>query len=183
VRRFRPRRIVEVGSGNSTRLALLAAAANGTPCEVVAVDPEPRAELDGAVRWVRSRVEDAPLETFAALAENDVLFVDSSHVLRLGGDVQHLFLEVIPRLAPGVLVHVHDVFLPAEYPAVAGGQWFMNEQHVLQAFLAFNDAFEVVLAGSYLHLEHPDLLCECFSAYARAGDRWPVTSFWLRRTR
>ena len=124
VRSRRPRRIVETGSGHSTRLALEAAARNaaeGHPCALEVYDPY-------ASRWVRERegrgltvraieVQRAPLETFAALAAGDILFIDSSHVLHVGSDVRFLFGEVIPRLAPGVLVHVHDVSCPPSTPA------------------------------------------------------------------
>jgi hypothetical protein len=191
VRHFRPRRLVEIGSGFSTRLAVLATNINYeetlSRCEITAIDPEPRADLahalEGRVTWAQCSVESVPLELFENLERNDIVFIDSSHVLRVGGDVQHEFLEILPRLKPGVLVHVHDVYLPAEYPtdSVVGGQWFMSEQHVLQAFLAFNRSFEILLAGSYLHLAHPQVLRESFSAYVRREHRWPVTSFWIRR--
>ena len=92
-------------------------------------------------------------------------------------------LEVLPRLSKGVLVHIHDIFLPAEYPRkwVMDFYRFWNEQYLLQAFLAFNPSFEILWAASYMHLRHPDLLEAAFNSYDRRLN-WPA-SFWIRKTR
>jgi hypothetical protein len=111
--------------------------------------------------------------------------LDSSHVVRIGGDVQHEFLEILPKLNPGVVVHIHDIFLPAEYPRklIAKQHRFFSEQYLLQAFLAFNREFEVLWASSFMHLTHPDLLEQAFNSYkGRRELRWPG-SFWMRRAR
>jgi hypothetical protein len=108
-----------------------------------------------------------------------VLFIDSSHVSKVGGDVNFLFLEVLPRLRPGVIVHLHDVFLPAEYPrdwVVEKGR-FWTEQYLLQAFLTFNDAWEILLANNYLGLEHAEALRTTFPT----SPWWGGGSFWMRR--
>lgn len=190
VRKHRPARVIEIGSGNSTRLtarALLKNAAEQpgtTAADFTAIEPHPapeiRAGFPGLTRLIESRAQDVPLETFAALRENDVLFIDSSHVLAIGSDVQYEFLEIIPRLRPGVLVHVHDIFLPAEYPKrwVVDGR-FWDEQYLLQAFLAFNESFEVLWAGHWLHLNHPDALAKAFATYD--PKRAAPGSFWMRR--
>jgi hypothetical protein len=125
-------------------------------------------------------VQDVPLDEFTRLEDGDVLFIDTSHVVKTGGDVQYEFLEVLPRLQKGVIVHIHDIYLPAEYPKewVLDGLTFWSEQYVLQAFLAFNSAFEVVLGGQYLHLYHPDRLHKAFALYG--GEPW-LGSFWIRR--
>jgi len=172
VRRLRPRRILEAGSGMSTRLIAQALGANATderePCEYIVIDPYPGPVIRGGLgqisRLIEQRVQDVELSELTALGENDILFIDSSHALKIGSDVRFLFLEVIPRLAPGVVVHVHDVFLPAEYPRqwVMGDHRFWNEQYLLQAFLAFNTTWEVLWAGSYMHLRHPDALAAAF---------------------
>ena len=114
---------------------------------------------------------------------HDILFIDSSHVLRIGGDVQYEYLEILPRLARGVIVHSHDIFLPAEYPRhwVLEEHKFWTEQYLLQAFLAFNDSFEVLWAGSYMHLKHPEKLEEAFSSYKR--ERTLPGSFWMRKVK
>ena len=183
LRHLRPGRVVEIGSGFSTLLAAEALAANGTG-ELTAIDPFPspvlRADPPG-LSLIESPVQRVPMDTFTRLRAGDVLFIDSSHVLAIGSDVQHEFLEILPRLAPGVLVHVHDVFLPGEYPReiVLGKRFFWTEQYLLQAFLAFNRAFEVVLAMAWLHERHPDRLEAAFAAYRR--DRYLPGSFWMRR--
>jgi len=130
---------------------------------------------------IPKKVQDIPLSEFKKLSENDILFIDSSHVLKIGSDVQYLYLEVLPRLNKGVIVHAHDIFLPAEYPKewVLKNYIFWNEQYLLQAFLAFNNSFEVLWAGSYMHLRHPDKLEEAFSSYKR-DKIWP-SSFWIRK--
>lgn len=189
VRHLRPRRVFEVGSGNTTYLSAQAALRNeaeGAPaCELVAFEPYPndtlRAGFPGLSRLVATGAQEIPLETFAELGEGDILFIDSSHVLKIGSDVQYLYLEVLPRLRPGVHVHVHDIFLPAEYPRgwVMEERRFWNEQYLLQAFLAFNSAFEVRWAASYMHLRRPDRLEAAFASYDRRGGA--PGSFWMRR--
>lgn len=189
LRSLRPRRVVEIGSGFSTMLAGQALVENarqgGPPAELIAIDPFPnpvvRSGVPGLGRLIEAPVQRVGLETFAKLEAGDVLFIDSSHVLAIGSDVQYEFLEILPRLAPGVVVHVHDVFLPGEYPRelVLERRLFWTEQYVLQAFLAFNGAFEVLLALAYLHERHPDRLETAFAAYRR--DRYLPGSFWLRR--
>jgi predicted O-methyltransferase YrrM len=185
-----PRRVIEVGSGNSTYLTAQALRANeadgAAPAEFVAIEPYPnpvlRAGFPGLSRLVTGAVQSVPLECFQALERNDVLFIDSSHVLKIGSDVQYLVLDVLPALQAGVVIHFHDIFFPAEYPKrlVTHEHKFWSEQYVVQAFLAFNSAFEIVLAGSYLHLQEPDSLAEAFSSYNRQNT-WPG-SLWIRRT-
>lgn len=190
IRRFKPGRIIEIGSEFSTYLAAQALEDNrregvGNGGELVAIEPHPNEYLKvgfpGLTELVQAPVQDVPLARFEALEENDILFIDSSHVLRIGSDVQYEYLEILPRLKKGVLVHLHDIFLPAEYPRrwVMEHRRFWNEQYLLQAFLAFNQAYEVVLACSFLHLMRPERLERAFSSYARDRE-WPG-SFWMRR--
>lgn len=190
IRQFKPRRIYEIGSGNSTYLSAKAVQKNaeedsGYQCELVAIEPYPREILksgfSGLTKIIPKEVQDVPLSEFEKLSENDILFIDSSHVLRIGSDVQREYLEILPRLHKGVIVH--DIFLPAEYPKrwVLREHRFWTEQYLLQAFLAFNDGYEVLWAGSYMHLNYPGKLEEAFSSYNRV-ERWPG-SFWMRRTR
>lgn len=190
IRHFRPRRIIEVGAGMSTFLAVEAARSNaqlGSSADIVAIEPNPRAELvegfPGLTRLIAKPVQQVPLELFSELDENDILFIDSSHSLRIGSDVQYEVLEILPRLRPGVLVHFHDILLPAEYHEhwILKNHFFWNEQYLLQAFLAFNGSFEVVWASSYLHYRHGPALQEAFSNYQ--GPRGRPSSFWIRRTR
>ncbi|MBX6321893.1 MAG: class I SAM-dependent methyltransferase [Rhodospirillaceae bacterium] len=132
----RPRRIVEVGSGHSTRFLARAAADAGLSAEIVAIDPAPRAGLAGLpVRLLPTTVQAAGPAPFAALEAGDLLLVDSSHILMPGSDVDLLLNRVLPLLPAGVLVHLHDVFLPDDYPP--GWAWRgYNEQLGVAALLA-----------------------------------------------
>lgn len=189
VRHFKPRRIYEIGSGMSTLLSARAALRNERdgcpPCELVAIEPYPnevlRRGFPGLTRLLEKRVEDVPLSEFGLLSESDILFIDSSHVLRIGNDVQYEYLELLPRLNRGVIIHIHDIFLPAEYPRhwVTGMRRFWTEQYLLQAFLAFNSSFEVLWAGSYMHLMQPEKLQAAFASYDRAKTL--PGSLWMRR--
>ncbi len=172
VRDLRPAKYIEIGSGLSTYYAWLAAAANGREgraCEMTCVDPFPTGRLneleEPAVNAVVSKVEATDLGLFEALDAGDVLFIDSTHVLKLGGDVAFLFLDVLPRLRPGVVVHVHDIHFPynTPYPAeqyVFRAKWplYRTEAMVLQAFLSFNREFEVLLSAPMIrHFDEPFL--------------------------
>lgn len=189
VRRGRPRQVVEVGSGMSTRLLAAAlrrnAAEGAPPAEFIAVDPHAdavvRAGIPGVTRLVMLPVQQVALDTFTALGDGDVLFLDTSHVVRAGSDVKHEILEILPRLRPGVLVHFHDILLPYEYPRTWLTQhWrFWNEQYVLQAFLAHNRDFEVVWAAHLLHRRRPDRLEAAIPRYGREHSL--PGSFWIRR--
>jgi hypothetical protein len=188
IRHFRPKRLIEVGAGVSTVLsaqAVLRNASHGDPCEFVSIDPFPtstlQAGLDGLSELLAKPVQEVGLDVFMQLARNDILFIDSSHVVRIGGDVLYELLEILPQLAVGVVVHLHDIFMPAEYPKnwVLKNKRFWSEQYLLQAFLAFNREFEVLWGSSYMHLMHPEMLEAAFPSYRR--DRWWPASFWIRR--
>jgi len=117
VRTRRPQRIVEVGSGHSTRFLARAVADGGLATRITAIDPQPRASISGLkVDYRKSRVQDAGMALFETLASGDILFIDSSHQLQPGSDVEFLVENVIPMLVPGVQVHFHDIFLPDAYP-------------------------------------------------------------------
>jgi thymidine kinase/SAM-dependent methyltransferase len=181
IRHFQPRRIIEVGTGVSTLLAAEAAEQNDST-EIIAIDsrmPELIANLPLVSAAERRPVEDLPASFFDQLEANDILSIDSSHVSRIGGDVNFLFLEVLPRLVPGVIVQVRGVLLPDEYPKdwVVDQRRFWNEQYVLQAFLAFNDAWEVLLANNYLAYHHSQEMKKAFPK----SPWWGGGGFWIRR--
>ena len=189
VRFFRPKRILEIGSGFSTLLSAKAILSNRADdaeyhCLLMVVDPFPSSLLCkrffSFLEVRRIEAQALRFEDVDELEADDILFIDSSHVLKTGSDVQWLYLELLPRVKPGVLVHIHDVFLPMEYPKdyVKERFRFWNEQYLLQAFLTFNKEFEVLWAGNYMKLKHPDKLAEVFSSYDSLAT--PV-SFWLRR--
>jgi hypothetical protein len=192
IRHFRPKRIVEIGAGNST---LLAAAAcrqnlnkNGEAPTLISVEPFPsktlKKGLPGLSKLIRDKVQKADLEPFTSLAAGDILFIDSSHVLRSGGDVQQEYCEILPRLATGVLVHIHDISLPKPYPRVYfENQLYFNEQYLLQTFLCFNSRFEVIWPGNYMMLKYPEKLCAVFPEYQEMRKSFPMSepsSFWIR---
>ena len=188
LRQFRPRRVIEVGSGHSTRCIAKALDRNradgAAAADFVAIDPSGAGVTDripAVTRALHQRVETVPIDQLTALDSGDVLFIDSPHVVTVGGAVTFLFLEVIPRLRPGVLVHVHDVFLPAHYPRewVVRDRRFYAEQYMLQAFLAFNREFEIMWMGSYMHARHSARLAAVIPSYDAARDR--PGSFWMRR--
>jgi len=192
IRHLRPKRIIEIGSGNSTYLSAQAAARNrddalSSLCQITAIEPFPnsvlRAGFPGLTWLIPKIVQDVPLVLFEELGENDILFIDSSHVLRTGSDVLYEFTEILPRLRKGVVVHFHDIFLPREYPRewVLGMNRYWTEQYLLQSFLAFNDAFEVLLPTAYLQMYRPEVLEECFRGFQR--DSWFPSNFWIRKIR
>jgi len=195
IRHFKPKKMIEIGCGYSTYLAAQAILRNeeesGYQAELIAIEPYPgevlKSGFPGLSKLIPMKVEEVDLAEYDELKENDILFIDSSHVLRIGNDVHHEYLEILPRLRKGVLVHIHDVFFPCEYPK----QWvlemhrFWNEQYLLQAFLTFNSAFDVLWCGSYMHLKHPDKLEDAFASYNKetvwCTQRPGVTSLWMRK--
>ncbi|MBF0244715.1 MAG: class I SAM-dependent methyltransferase, partial [Planctomycetes bacterium] len=123
IRHFKPAHIIEIGSGASTSLSGKAALRNredGHACSFVAYEPYPRGALKKGIPGLdelrKIRIEKVALSEFSSLGANDILFIDSTHVLKIGSDVQYIYLEILPRLAKGVIVHIHDIFLPNEYP-------------------------------------------------------------------
>jgi predicted O-methyltransferase YrrM len=190
VRHLKPRRIIEIGSGQSTRLAAAAARRNAddrAACKITAIEPYPQESLralSSEVDIVVAKLQSVDLALFDTLAENDILFIDSTHVLREGNDVQKIYLEILPRLRKGIYVHVHDISLPERYPQVyfeKGLYW--NEQYLLQAFLAFNDGFKIVWPGNWMMIHHRDLMLRIFPEIDVMRRHYPAsepTAFWMR---
>lgn len=190
IRNFKPKKIIEIGSGYSTFLSIQAVQKNKSEnknydCDFISIEPYPNEILKkgfpGLSDLIDKKVQDVPLAIFSELNENDILFIDSSHVLKTGGDVQYEYLEILPRLKKGVIVHIHDIFLPAEYPKewIFNEHRFWTEQYLLQAFLTFNESFKVLWAGQYMHLNFPEKLEEAFKSYNRK-ERNPG-SFWIKK--
>lgn len=193
VRHLKPARIVEIGSGFSTLVALRAVERNVAEgkraTEVLCVEPYPMEELSRAagdrLRLVAKPVQAVPMDVFTSLGEGDVLFIDSTHVLKSGGDVWYEYCEILPRLAPGVWVHVHDISLPAPYPrAYHRLRRYWNEQYVLQAYLTHNSRVEIVWPGNWLMHRDPARMTAAFSPeYGRMRERFPASepsSLWFR---
>jgi hypothetical protein len=194
LREHKPRRYLEVGSGLSTYYASLAGAKNaadGTPLQITCIEPYPFDALRTieGFELVEGFVQDVPLERFEALESGDVLFIDSSHALKIDSDVAFLFMEALPRVKPGVFVHVHDVHFPwnTPFPAdtwILGERWpvYWQEAMIVQAFLAFNSAFEVLLSTPLVRHFDEQFLVDRFADYKPVSeDRNPPSSLWLRR--
>lgn len=194
LREHRPARYLEVGSGLSTYYATLAARRNaetGAPLQITCIEPYPFTALQSLTdcTLVQGFVQDVPVSTFVGLDAGDVLFIDSSHALKIDSDVAYLFLEVLPRVKPGVLVHIHDVPFPYNVPFPAdtwlfGERWpvYWNEAMVVQTFLAFNSAFEILLSTPMIRHADEEFLARRFPDYVPvAQDANPPSSLWLRR--
>jgi hypothetical protein len=207
VRHWKPRLMIEIGGGNTTRLAAAAMQRNaeeGRPGKLISVEPHPdpglRLGFPGLTELIDKPVQELPLEFFESLQEGDILFLDSSHVVTVGSDVVYEYLEILPRLRPGVIVHIHDVFLPADYPRkfVMQNLCFWGEQYMLQAFLSFNHSFEVLWSSSALQFTHREELelafpkwhdsylqtpraLKTFTPTFDGRNVWPC-SFWMRRS-
>ena len=194
IRHLKPRRYIEVGSGISTYYCSLAAQRNeaeGTPLQITCIEPYPYEKLSTipGVHVLAKKVEDVDRSEFQQLDANDVLFVDSSHILRIDGDVAFLFLEVIPSLNAGVITHVHDIPFPYNFPYppdlwIFGRHWpmFWNEAMVLQAFLAFNRNFDIILSTPLIRYFDEPFLQQRIPIYETIEQN-PNTfsSIWLKR--
>lgn len=180
IRLFEPRIIVEIGSGNSTKIMRQAILDAHLHTRLISIDPEPRINVDKLVdEMYPQAVENFNnIELFYSLVENDILFIDSSHEIKAGNDILFLYFSVLPKLSKGVLVHIHDIFLPYEYPK----EWLINlhpginEQYLVQAILMFSDLFEVLWPGHFMQRTQQD-----FASYFPHMDGRLAQSLWLRK--
>ena len=158
IRLFRPANIIEIGSGYSTLMAINAVSANRREdprykCEHICIEPYEYSWLENLdIKVIRKRVEEVNKDIFSRLSANDILFIDSSHMIRPQGDVILEYLEILPVMRSGVLVHIHDIFTPKDYL----DEWIFdsvrlwNEQYLLEAFLTFNTQYGIIGAINYL---------------------------------
>ena len=184
---LKPSRVIEVGSGFSS---LLIADINQrllrNQIDYRCIDPYPRLflkqGLPGLVELIEEPVQALPVEFFDQLQKGDFLFIDSSHVCKTASDVHYLFSQVFPRLKPGVYIHIHDIYLPEEYPKLwvltENRSW--NEQYVLNAIMANSDRFEIVFGSNYAMLMHLDKLADVIRT--NQSSAFGGSSFWIRRT-
>ena len=182
--RHKPRHMIEIGSGFSS---LVTADVNcrmlDRGLDFTCIEPYPRQFLingvEGITRLVREKVENVAVSFFDRLEAGDVLFIDSSHITKTGSDVNYLFFEVLPRLKKGVFVHLHDSFLPFEYPRKwvidEGRNW--NEQYLLRAFMQFNSEWQVVWMAHYMGVKHKQAVQAVFPYFSDG----PGGSFWIQR--
>ena len=168
IRRFKPRVIIEIGSGNSTKIAALAVNKNksedkGYDCRHICIEPYEMPWLEKTrVKVIREKAETVDINIFKQLKENDILFIDSSHIIRPQGDVLFEYLELLPALNEGVIIHIHDIFSPKDYPEewLINSALFWNEQYLLEAFLSHNNDFKIIGALNFLRHKHYELLKE-----------------------
>ncbi len=186
LRLLKPKRLVEIGSGFSS---LLTADVNhrflADTMHFSCIEPYPRAfltqPLPGLNELLVTKVEALDPVYFDQLASGDVLFIDSSHVSKTGSDVNYLLFDILPRLRRGVLVHIHDIFLPHDYPQswVLDDYRSWNEQYLVRALLMYSSAFRIVFGCSYAHYRYPNLVEQALSL--PAGKGYGGGSLWIER--
>jgi hypothetical protein len=178
-----PSMYIEVGSGFSTKIVRKAISDHRLRTKIVSIDPHPRAEINIICdQVIRQPLEDCDLSILNELKSGDVFFLDSSHRSFMNSDVTVFFLEILPRLAKGVLVHIHDIHLPKDYMPEQS-HWFYSEQYLLAAsLLAGHSNFEVLLPNSYISKEHElsSVLDQFWSHPHMAEVPHGGCSFWIR---
>ena len=190
IRLAKPKRLIEVGSGFSTLMARHAIDANrledsAYQCHHLCIEPYEMDWLEKLedIEIKRSIVENVDRGLFQELDANDILFIDSSHVIRPQGDVVRLHLEILPTLKPGVLVHIHDIFTPRDYPEswISNEVRMWNEQYLVEAFLTGNHDFKIIGALNFLTHHHMDKISKAFPVLAEVQEHCEVCSLWLVR--
>jgi predicted O-methyltransferase YrrM len=187
IRHFIPKQIIEIGSGFTSALMLdTNQKCMNDQIKMTFIEPYPQRLLElltpqdrTTCRIYKKPAQEIPLDCFGELKENDFLFIDSSHVSKIGSDVNYIFFRILPSLQPGVLIHFHDIYWPFEYPLSwieMGRAW--NEVYLLRAFLQYNNHFEILLSNNYIERKLPQLLAPYAQKIPGLGS-----SFWLRKKR
>lgn len=174
--KFRPNRIVEIGGGNSTRLARKAIAELGLSTRLICIDPNPRAAVASiADEHIVRNVQSVSIDFFRRLQSNDIFFIDSSHRIEIGGDLPFLYLEILPRLAPGVLVHIHDIHLPRQYPQawIREQERLYDEQYAVALMLANNNSWRVLWATQWMMARDRQRVETAFGNIGRLRKQFP----------
>jgi hypothetical protein len=187
IRETKPKVMIEVGSGETTKISLQAIEMNekeGMDCMFYAVEPYPTEFLRQIVKknfkLIDKKVEEVDI---GFLITADLFFIDSSHVLKIGSDVSYEILEIVPKLKKGAMIHWHDIMIPGNYwkDWVYKGSMFWNESYVLHAFILFNDAFRITWASRYMQLNHAEAMKKQFPYFNRQKHR--CTSFWIQKVK
>ncbi|SFT41769.1 Predicted O-methyltransferase YrrM [Algoriphagus locisalis] len=180
---LKPKIFLEIGSGNSTKFAFKAINDNKLRTKIISIDPHPRDEIDAICdSIIRSPLEEVDLDIFDELDENDILFIDNSHRVFMNSDVTTVFLDIIPRLKKGVIIQIHDIFLPYDYPPYWIERYY-SEQYMLASYLLANpDFFEILLPNFFISKDddlkfvfHEFWASKGFEGIANHGQ-----SFWLK---
>lgn len=185
IRNLKPKRVVEIGSGYSTMLAIAAIRKNkaeGYETQLTCIEPYETSWLDetNEVELIRKKVEEVDIHFFTSLTENDILFIDSSHIIRPNNDVLFEYLELMPQIGKGVYIHIHDIFSPRNYRQdwITTEFRFWNEQYLLEAFLYCNSDFEIVYSLNLLKNDFYDHTKQVLKNLT--PDSQPA-SFWIKR--
>ena len=184
IRHFKPKRIIEIGSGHSSAVMLDTREAFVTDINLTFIEPYPK-YLNKIIKVkdrancevLEKKVQNVPLSKFQKLERDDILFIDSSHVSKTGSDVNFEIFNILPILNPGVIIHFHDVFYPFEYPkswVSEGRNW--NEDYLIRALLSYNDQFEIILFSHYIHLHHKEAFKDMPLTYKNTGG-----NLWIRK--
>lgn len=185
MRHFTPSQIIEIGSGFTSALMLdTNEKYMNSRSRLTFIEPYPDRLLEllskadhASCRIYQKPAQEIPVSCFQELKENDFLFIDSSHVSKIGSDVNYLFFQILPSLNQGVIIHFHDIYWPFEYPLAwieSGRAW--NEAYLLRAFLQYNNQFEILLSNSYIEKKQPQLLAPYSGKIPGLGS-----SFWIRK--
>ena len=185
LRAVKPRRVIEIGSGHSTRVARVALLANQAETSHISahvcIEPYEQSWLEqlGGIQLIRKRLEECQIDWASELQAGDLLFIDSSHMIRPQGDVLKEYLEILPQLVSGVYVHIHDIFTPKDYLQswIQNNVFFWNEQYLLEALIADRTRYEVIAGLNYLKHHHYDrlkIICPYLSPEREPG------SFYIR---
>lgn len=187
IRNKRPKIFIEIGSGESTKISLTALRKNedeGVVCHFTAIEPFPKKFLkeirNNNFKLIESNVQDIDIEF---LSQADILFIDSSHVAKIGSDVNYEILNIVPRLKVGSLVHWHDIMIPIDYSKVwiESGNMFWNESYMVHAFMLHNKCFRVIWASKYMQLNYPNQLRNTFTYFNPEDPDQQLSSFWIER--
>jgi len=185
IRNLKPKHVVEIGSGYSTMLALAAVRKNkeeGFETKLTCIEPYETSWLEQAseIELIRNKVEEVDISLFTSLSANDILFIDSSHIIRPNNDVLFEYLELLPQIGNGVYIHIHDIFSPRNYRQdwITGELRFWNEQYLLEAFLYNNPSFEITFSLNYLRNDYFELTKLVLK---NLNPESQPASFWIKR--
>lgn len=194
IRHLKPKNIIEIGSGSSTMMALNAISKNKAEdsnytCKMMCVEPYENSWLEKTESIIiRKKVEDIEKSFFEQLTTNDILFIDSSHMIRPQGDVLFIYLQLLPLIKPGVYIHIHDIFTPKDYL----DEWIFknirlwNEQYLVEAFMSYNQNFKIIGALNFLRHQHYNEFsskCPVLKQHIESGVEREPGSLWLMKTK
>jgi hypothetical protein len=182
--KFKPKKYLEIGSGNSTKVAAFCRKEQSLNFSITCIDPHPRREIkEIADTWLSEQIQSVSLDYFKNLQPNDIVFLDGSHVLHPNSDVMCFFMEILPVIPKGVIIHIHDIFLPYDYP-----QWvcdrFFNEQYIFAACLLNSDNFKIISPDYYILTEKisKDIWDQLWKIPALSSVKKHGRSFWFNKT-